>query len=260
MNERSLRTESLTRKPWARRTVVAALALTPFLAACSSSDNIEASSRPSVVASPNPEITSQAEKYISHEDITATVYWIGEGETADSGYIANKESAWSGNAIQDFGGVDSPKGRDFTPKHNPYYVALPAAEFDENGIQPGAYESSPWKDEATTTKPGESMFKGRWVKIQSKDTDATVYAQWQDVGPCASEQPECVTDYNYVFGTQKPINTFGQNAGIDVSPSVAEALGNMKDGSATVTWEFTDRVPNGPWTEFPALDNRTHWE
>lgn len=261
MNERSSGLESARRKPWARRTAIASLALVPFLAACGSSDNIEAKPQPSVAAPrATPEAGPQAEKYIAHKDITATVYWIGEGETADSGYIANKESAWSSNAVQDFGGVDSPEGRNFTPEHNPFYIALPAAEFDENGVQPGAYESSPWKDEVSTTESGESLFKGRWVKIMSKDTGVTVYAQWQDIGPCASEQPECVTDYGYVFGTQKPINTFGQKAGIDVSPSVAAALGDMMDGSATVTWEFTDKVPNGPWTEFPALDNRTHWE
>lgn len=261
MKEQSSGLESTRRKPWARRTAVAALAIAPLLAACSPSDNSEALPRSSVIAPrATPEAPVRGEKYITHEDITATVYWIGEGETADSGYIANKESAWSSNAVEDFGGVDSPDGRDFTPEHNPYYVALPAAEFDENGVQPGAYESSPWKDEVSTTESGESLFKGRWVKIMSKDTGVTVYAQWQDIGPCASEQPECVTDYGYVFGTQKPINTFGQKAGIDVSPSVAAALGDMMDGSATVTWEFTDKVPNGPWTEFPALDNRTHWE
>lgn len=255
MNEQSSDQDPSSTKKVSRRALLTALGFAPLLAACGPSDNGDALQRPSVVAS--PEGAPQTEKYIAHKDITATVYWIGEGATSDNADISNVPSAWSDYADKDFGGVDLPEGRTFEPLHNTYYVALPASEFKGDGPRDGAYEAAPW--DHTSLQQGESLFKGRWVMIERGDK--RVYAQWQDVGPCADEQPECWTDYDYVFGDKKePINQFNQKAGIDVSPDVALAL--EIDGSDKVAWKFIDEVdvPDGPWKKYPAITNKTNWE
>jgi hypothetical protein len=190
----------------------------------------------------------EAKEVISHE-VTATVYWIGEDATADNDYISNVPSAWDSDAVERFGGIDSPDGRNFTPEHNTFYFALPAAEFTEDGLIQGAREASPWASEIPELAEDESLFKGRWVKLGDG-----VYAQWQDVGPNEEH------DYDYVFGGEQPTNTFGERAGIDLSPDAANELGI--DGSGVVTWEFVDEdeVPDGPWKQHPPIDNKTYWE
>ena len=187
-------------------------------------------------------------EYPSHE-VIATVYWVGEGATADNDYISNVPTAWDEHAVERFGGVDDPAGRNFEPKHNTFYVALPASEFDESGLIKGAHEASPWADEELVE--GESLFKGRWLELRSGGE--TTYAQWHDVGPNVED------DYGYVFGEGEPTNTFGEHAGIDLSPDVAKFLGLQ--GSGVVSWCFidTEKVPDGPWKTYPALDNKTYW-
>lgn len=99
-------------------------------------------------------------------------------------------TAWDSDASQRFGGYDGASGSDssvtdvprnsngivteFTPRHNPYYFALPAGEFDENGLIPGARERSPWANEETGEE--ESLFKGRWIRVTGGQS--TIYAQW----------------------------------------------------------------------------------
>jgi hypothetical protein len=177
-----------------------------------------------------------------------TVPFFDEVMGEDNDFI----SAWDSNTAKSFCGIDSPKGRDFTPKHNSFYFALPAKEFTEDGIVKGAREASPWANEISSLGEDESLFKGRWVRLESEGREA--YAQWHNVGPSQED------DYAYVFGTKEPANTFGEQAGIDLSPDAANTL--AIDGSGAVTWNFVkdSEVPEGPWSQHPPIDNKTLWE
>jgi hypothetical protein len=141
-----------------------------------------------------------------------------------------------------YGGVDDPVARRgylpaaFTPKENPFYVALPYNDFDENGVRkPRASSVVPWAA-GTTWAADQSMLKNRWLELRVGTR--TVYAQWEDVEDDAA----------YVFGTAAPANRVDVRAGIDLSPAVRDALG-VGDVSK-VTWRFVERgaVPAGPWT------------
>lgn len=173
-------------------------------------------------------------QYSLHKDITVTIFWIGEEGTDENGYIPNSQSAWDDNWKGHYGGIDDPYNRndfypkDFTPKENPFYFALPYDDFDEDGI-----------------KSNESMCvtvcKNTWIRIIKGNKIA--YAQWEDVGPFEEN------DVDYVFGKSKPKNKINNNAGLDVSPAVRDYLG-LKDID-NIDWQFVDfkDVPNGPWTE-----------
>lgn len=210
----------------------------------------------------------QPEKYPIHKDITATIFWIGEPADESNDHISNVPTAWDTHADRRFGGFDGPAHPNgsildvprnehgiitsFKPDHNPYYFALPAAEFTGGPPLAQARASSPWANE--TVSEGESLFKGRWAKIASEDQ--TIYAQWLDVGPNETD------DYPYVFGdgSQLPTNTYGLGAGIDLSPAAAISLG-FNDGGHKVSWQFVDEVdvPDGPWRQHEAIDNKTYW-
>ncbi len=171
----------------------------------------------------------------------ATVFWVGEAEDDDNGFIHNRSSAWDADWEQHFGGYDDPNCRNgflpcgFTPHENPFYVALPFNDIAEDGmhkidIRIPTRERRQWVSE----------LKNRWIAVQSGMT--VCYAQWQDVGPFGED------DIEYVFGTtQKPINTQGVGAGIDLSPAVRDCLG--VDGLSDVLWRHVEArdVPPGPW-------------
>ena len=170
-----------------------------------------------------------------------TVFWVGEAATAENGYIDNYGSYWDSNWMKHFGGVDSPTHRDgflpaaFTPKQNPFYVALPFAEVDQDGNLKEAAKRIPGFAEGN-----EPLTRNRWVEIRYKGKSC--FAQWQDVGP--NEE----NDFDWVFGTaKKPKNQFGLKAGLDISPAAARFLG-IED-SARTEWRFVDAadVPDGPW-------------
>lgn len=202
-----------------------------------------------------PEIPNT--KYIAHRDIVASVFWVGEEASEANNYINNVSSAWVSDWVGEFGGVDTPNKRNpdnrylplsFTPKENPFYLALPANEHDETGLLPGAREASPWGNEVV--KNG-SLFKNRWVLVTRTLPDghqATCFGQWEDVGPNNPNQ------HDYVFGEAAVDNQFGLGAGIDISPAMAICLqieGDIANASATVEWIFVDEedVPYGPWSE-----------
>ena len=81
--------------------------------------------------------SAKTDKYPLHENITATVFWIGEPGSEENGYIPNNSSAWDDLWLQHYGGVDDPSNRNgyfpanFTPKENPFYIALPYNDFYE---------------------------------------------------------------------------------------------------------------------------------
>jgi hypothetical protein len=172
-----------------------------------------------------------------------TIFWVGEDATPESGYIDNYASFWDPHWMKHFGGVDNPDERKgyhpagFTPKQNPFYVALPFGEADEDGNLKEIAKKIPGFGNGK-----EPLTKNRWVEVRYKGKSC--FAQWQDVGP--SE----VDDFDWVFGSAaKPKNTFGLKAGLDISPAAASYLGIEE--SARTEWRFVDaaEVPSGPWKE-----------
>lgn len=180
-----------------------------------------------------------------HENIVTTIFWAGESGGSDNGNIPNSASAWDETWAARFGGVDDPGSRNgynpagFTPKENPFYVALPYNDLNAQGNRKAtaAYcrELQPYPDDRY------SFCKNIWVAITKQGK--TVYAQWEDVGPFNED------DAAYVFGTAKPANTQGAQAGLDVSPAVRDALG-LQDVDRT-SWRFVTAadVPDGPWKQ-----------
>jgi hypothetical protein len=174
-----------------------------------------------------------------------TLFWVGESSDVDNAFIPNDVSYWDKDWQMNYGGVDDPAHRngfwpaDFTPKENPFYVALPYGEFKSGhgyDLRPDA-QNIPWYRRHLTP-----LLKNHWVAV--KLADRMCYAQWEDVGPFE------VDDFDYVFGAAPtPRNTFDLKAGLDVSPAVWHYLG-MQDNQVTA-WHFVDvvDVPAGPWTE-----------
>lgn len=187
-------------------------------------------------------------KYPYKSDIVTTCFWVGEG-TCGYGSTDNTKSAWDGNWVKNFGGVDHPTQRTaasgkpgavslpatFIPHKNPYYVALPFNDIKFLNI---ARKVVPWWNEAFfQANPTKSQCHGRWIKIYYQGR--VCYAQWEDVGPLREDH------YEYVFGSERPaIHT---KAGLDVSPAVRDYLG--LNGLNKTTWRFVDaaEVPLGPW-------------
>lgn len=192
--------------------------------------------------------------YPTHSDIVASVFWVGEGATPESGNIPNFASAWDPEWQTHYGGVDAPEGRNkacpcFAPKENPYYVALPYNDLIEKGDRrPDSEVVIPWYSVVfPTVEEAESVLKDRWVEVSVGNKRC--YGQWEDVGPALED------DADYVFGTARPKNTFGVGAGIDLSPALAACLGIPLNGSGKVNWRFMDTafVPKGPWTTVVTL-------
>jgi hypothetical protein len=164
---------------------------------------------------------------LTYKTVITTLFWVGEAEGEDNGFIQNRESYWDSFWMDHFGGVDSPDDRcgynpcKFVPKENPFYFALPYGDRDADGNQ------------------RMTIQKNRWIEIKYKGK--TCYAQWEDVGPFETD------DYDYVFGSSTPKNQFGVRAGLDISPAVWSCLG-LTDNSLT-SWKFVspDQVPPGPW-------------
>ncbi len=172
----------------------------------------------------------------------ATVFWVGEGETDDNGMISNVASAWDEQWLQHFGGLDDPEDRcgfhpcAFTPKENPFYVALPYNDRDDNDMMRTNAHRIPWY--ASSTK--ETILKNRWVEVRVGSVSC--FGQWEDVGPFNED------DIEYVFGdASSPNNVFGEKAGIDLSPALRDCL--AIDGSELVSWRHvaSSVVPTGPW-------------
>ena len=201
-------------------------------------------------------------KSILHENITATLFWVGEVESEDNRQITNVESAWDDNWMTHYGGVDTPQRTtvfpDFRPNENPFYFALPYSDFDDNGNRrENAAKVIPWADEKEWTDE-ESIVKNRWIKITDPKHSKTVYAQWEDAGPFE------YNDTNYVFGTATPKSSENDHAGLDLSPAIWIYLGydtkNM-DNQAKMSWQFVpeSEVPNGPWREVVTY-SQIRWE
>ena len=185
-------------------------------------------------------------EYPVHKGIVATVFWVGEEAGPSNGNISNVASAWDEKWLDHFGGVDEPTKRKgffpkgFIPKENPFYVALPCNDLNDQGVRKdGVLGRIYWGEKFKDADPEKSILKDRWVRIRANGRD--VYAQWEDAGPFGED------DWNYVFGSDTPSNKKNDSAGIDVSPAVRDYLGLT--GLDKVEWQFVEYedVPAGPW-------------
>jgi len=201
-----------------------------------------------------PQTSGTVAQYPWREAIVTTTFWIGE-KPGENNPVPNRKSCWDPRWAENYGGTDSPKRserlstfipRDFTPRQNPFYVALPYNDMTSKGHKPEAEQIIPWfrKDFQSPTR---SVCKGRWIAIRRGDR--VCYAQWEDAGPFRTDHA------GYVFGNERPEPNLNKGAGLDVSPAVRDFLG-MDDTDVT-DWKFVDfaDIPAGPWANFG--DNNT---
>ena len=202
---------------------------------------------------PPPPLTKPGERFPWKKDIVTTVFWIGEKPTANNP-TPNRSSSWDANWTKSYGGFDDPDRAhrhdlipaNFTPRQNPFYVALPYNDKANNGHRPEAPRVVPWFKDAYQG-PGISTCKGRWIAIRKGNK--TVYAQWEDAGPFRTDH------WQYVFGNERPKPNLNKGAGLDVSPAVRDYLG-LEETDVT-DWKFVEfsEVPHGPWSKLG--DNNT---
>lgn len=202
---------------------------------------------------PVSDAVSENTRYAWKRQIVTTTFWIGETPTKNN-LVPNRSSSWDAKWSAKYGGFDNPDPAQrsdyipvkFTPRQNPFYVALPYNDLQKNGHKPEAARVIPWFKEAYQG-PGKSVCKGRWIAVRFKNK--VVYAQWEDAGPFRTDH------WEYVFGNDRPKPNLNQGAGLDVSPAVRDYLG-MNDTDVT-DWRFVDfnEVPEGPWSKHG--DNNT---
>jgi hypothetical protein len=117
-----------------------------------------------------------------------TLFWVGEPSNAENAFIPNDQSYWDKDWQDNYGGVDDPERRNrhwpsgFTPRQNPFYVALPYGEFTEHGdaLKNNAPRHVPWDRSGL-----DPLLKNHWVEIRRNGRSC--FAQWQDVGPCGED-------------------------------------------------------------------------
>jgi hypothetical protein len=182
-------------------------------------------------------------------DIVTTVFWVGERPTQNNP-VPNTRSAWDVNWVADYGGFDDPDPTrrrnfipaNFTPRLNPFYVALPYNDVTSGTTKPEAPQVIPWFTQAYR-KYGQSVCQNRWIEIRNH-MGLTCYAQWSDCGPFRTDH------YEYVFGDERPEWNINHGAGLDVSPAVRDFLG--LSGMDVTSWRFVDfrDVPPGPWAYY----------
>jgi len=179
--------------------------------------------------------------------ITATIFWVGE-KASERNPTPNHSSAWDPNWQIHYGGVDSPGDRNgfqpraFTPKLNPFYIALPYNDLSPNGGHfPEASKVIPWFWKSYKGS-WSSVCKDRWVAIHYRGR--VCYAQWEDCGPFNTD------DWKYVFKGHAPKPNINGNAGIDISPAVRDYL-KIRSGYR-VSWKFAEsyNIPPGPWSQW----------
>ncbi len=188
-------------------------------------------------SNPIPDSDSdQSSNYHLHTDIRTNLFWIGDTH--------NNLSAWDNDWVLHYGGVDTADQRfeyfpqAFTPDENPFYVALPYNDLDNQGeLKPNIQSYIPWATDNDDSRL--SICKNRWIKITANQKNA--YAQWEDVGPSGDN------DINYVFGGSAPLGI--DISTLSISPAIRDYLGLEENG--TVSWQFVEyqQVPQGPWKD-----------
>ena len=186
-------------------------------------------------------------KYPWHLGTTATIFWVGEKPTPRNP-TPNNKSSWDVNWQKNYGGYDNPDPlarngylpKAFTPKLNPFYIALPYNDvISHRAHKPEASKVIPWFKRYNPS-PGKTVCRGRWVEMARNGK--VCYAQWEDCGPFST------TNWEFVFKNKKPKNEKNSGAGIDVSPAVRDYFG-LKSGEK-LHWRFVEfvDVPRGPWS------------
>ena len=179
--------------------------------------------------------------------VTASVFWVGE-KISERNPTANDVSAWDPNWQLNYGGVDDPSDRNgyrpagFTPRMNPFYVALPYDDLEpQNNPSAQPEKIIPWYWKTYKGK-WSSTCKGTWLAIHYRGK--VCYAQWEDCGPYHTD------DWQYVFDGQSPKASPHGNVGIEVSPAVRDFLG-IRSGYR-ISWKFVEplQVPQGPWSQW----------
>ncbi len=202
---------------------------------------------------PRPSLQVASGIYPWKLDIVTTVFWVGERATVNNP-VHNRSSSWDLNWASNFGGFDDPNSRSgylparFTPRLNPFYVALPYNDVTRGSTKPEARKVIPWF-KRDFEKEGQSVCKDRWVEIRNRQTNKIAYAQWSDCGPFSTDH------WQYVFGNDRPKPNLNRGAGLDVSPAVRDSLGLASTG--VTDWRFVEErdVPPGPWRQWG--DNNT---
>jgi hypothetical protein len=190
---------------------------------------------------------SETTRYPWKQKIVTTTFWVGETPTKNNP-VHNTASSWDKNWAANYGGFDTPDSSarkefipvDFTPRQNPFYVALPYNDMERTGFKAEASKVVPWF-KSDYRGPLQSVCKDRWVAI--RHGNKVVYAQWEDCGPF------CTDHWEYVFGNERPKPNLNHGAGLDVSPAVRDYLG--MDSTDVTDWRFVDfeEVPPGPWSK-----------
>ncbi len=192
-------------------------------------------------------------RYEWKRNIVTTVFWVGE-DPSQNNPVHNYKSSWDQKWTQNFGGYDDPNPENrrdfipkkFTPRQNPFYVALPYNDVTRGTTKPESRKAIPWFREAHE-RPGKSVCKGRWIAIRHNNRIA--YGQWEDCGPFRTDH------WQYVFGNERPKMNLNGGAGLDVSPAIRDYLGMT--GKDVCDWKFVEfkDVPPGPWAKYG--DNNT---
>ena len=185
-------------------------------------------------------------------DIVTTVFWVGE-PAGTNNPVNNVASSWDLNWAQDFGGMDDPNPANrrnfiparFTPRLNPFYIALPYNDVTKGSTKPESRLVIPWYEHAFEEE-GRSVCRDRWIAIRNPRNNRICYAQWSDCGPFRTDH------WQYVFGPEKPRPNLNQGAGLDVSPAVRDFL--ELNGMDSTDWKFVEfqEVPRGPWSLYGA--------
>ncbi|MBB5351603.1 hypothetical protein HNR46_001840 [Haloferula luteola] len=200
-------------------------------------------------------VAPNGQLYPWRQNITATVFWIGEQPTQNNP-VPNCKSSWDQNWMANYGGYDNPepaarvanhnasdfRPKGFLPKLNPFYIALPYNDILRHGAhKPEAARVIPWF-RRHNPEPGKTVLKGRWLQIYHGGRSC--YAQWEDCGPFVTD------DWNYVFGNSRPKNHNNKDAAIDISPAVRDYL-DLQSGEKC-HWRFVEdaQVPYGPWKKY----------
>lgn len=210
---------------------------------------------PTVSVPTNSRPLSFSGAYPWKRNIWTTIFWCGEAATTNNP-VHNRSSSWDLNWATSFGGYDNPDPAArrnllpiaFTPRQNPFYVALPYNDVTHGSTKPEARQVIPWFKNAFV-REGQSVCRDRWVAVRNPSNGRVCFAQWADCGPFRTDH------WQYVFGTDVPKPNLNRGAGLDVSPAVRDYLG--LGSIAQTDWKFVEfhDVPKGPWAKLG--DNNT---
>ena len=181
----------------------------------------------------NPQTQSNFSRMTQFKKTITTIFWVGEGATEDNGYIHNKSSYWDENWMKSYGGVDSPTHRKgdlpaaFTPKQNPFYIALPFAEVDGDGNL----------KEAAKKIPGFGENHGPLTEIAGLKS-ATRGSRASPSGRMSGPLRRRRFRLGVSAARSSPRTRGGLKAGLDISPAAAQYLGvEDSDAPSGASWK-----------------------